>query len=213
MSGTISGVLPAALSGALSSGSGFSLAGIAFSATGVVSVGSFVAYGMENPEKLRFGGKQQVVVHKLLGGDRIVDVLGPDEDDVAWTGYLTGALAQVRAIQLDEIRKAGETVPLVWPGGYRQAIVTEFSVSVERAGYLLPYSIKCLVLPLTTSSSGDFLSSSASYGGSSVGTGTDVTSLNQQTANDASTGVSVGQAAQAKSTFANGTDTSAVAIA
>lgn len=135
------------MSGALSAG--FSLAGIAFALFGSVTVAGFTAFGFEVPEHINFGGAQKVNVHKLLGGDRVVDVMGPDEADISWSGIMSGPLAQIRAMQLDQIRRAGQAVPLVFGGQSRQAIVTAFKVSIEHGGFLWPYSITCLVLPPT----------------------------------------------------------------
>lgn len=168
---------------------GFSLAGVAFPGFGTVSVGDFTAFGMEVPERLRWGGDQKLAVHKLLGGDRVVDILGPDEADIGWSGLLTGPLAQSRALQLDSIRQAGQPVPLVWPGGYRQVIVKDFKVSIESGGFVCPYEINCLILP--ASNEGDSAGAAALADGSGS-----APSVTTQVGADTTAGYNVGSAAQ-----------------
>ena len=43
------------------------------------------------PECMPFGGRQQMAVHKLIGGQRVIDTLGPDDEDIQWSGRFFGA--------------------------------------------------------------------------------------------------------------------------
>ena len=126
---------------------GFTVGGLLFGADNLVSVGDFVAFGLETPEKMPFGGTQKIVTHKFLGGARVIDVLGADEAEITWSGFFFGPLAQFRAQSVDAMRQAGDAVPLVWPGDMRNVIVTGFHCSYERGGAMLPYTIACTVLP------------------------------------------------------------------
>lgn len=123
------------------------LAGLADIFIGGVLLGSFIPVGLDMPERLPFGGAQQTVVHKLLGGARTIDLMGPDERDITISGILTGPFAQINARIIDTMRQSGQAVPLIWPGDARTVIVKDFRCSYERAGQVLPYSITCLVVP------------------------------------------------------------------
>ena len=99
------------MSGALAAiralNAGFVLAGVFFG-SGSVTLDSFTAVGLKDPEKMPFGGRQQIVTHNLLGGGRVFDLLGPDEADITFSGLLNGPQAPFRARQLDQIRQAGD---------------------------------------------------------------------------------------------------------
>ena len=41
------------------------------------------------PDAMPGGGDQAMVGHKLPGGQRVIDILGPDEADVTWSGKFT----------------------------------------------------------------------------------------------------------------------------
>lgn len=92
-----------------------------------------------------FGGNQAMVVHKLPGGSRSIDTLGPDEADIAWSGRFFGDGAYATAIAIDGVRQAGQVVPLVWGGQYRSVIVSSFRPEVIRMPVWVEYSIVCTV--------------------------------------------------------------------
>ena len=110
-----------------------------------VQLGDIVFDDFEIPEKIPFGGAQRVVNHKLVGGLRIIDALGPDDIDIGWTGRFRGDLAKVRAQYLDGLRRAGLAVTLSWDDFTYQVVVVSFEADYERA-YEIPYKISCLVV-------------------------------------------------------------------
>ena len=114
---------------------------------GTVTVGGLSLSGLEVPEKLAWGGEQRMTVHKLPGGARVFDLLGQDDSDISWSGYFQGTFANYRARAFDALRIAGTPVPLSWPGFTRTVIITKFTCSSERNGFLLPYSITCSIVP------------------------------------------------------------------
>lgn len=144
---------------------------------GGVLLGAFIPTGLDVPEKLPFGGTQQTTVHKLLGGAKVIDLMGPDEHDITLEGILTGPLAAANALIIDTMRQTGQAVPLIWPGDARTVIVTAFQCQYANGGAILHYSITCMVIP-------DVLSNAA---GSLLG----------QLATDANTGLSAGIASLA----------------
>ena len=148
MSGSLGSLLsPGVIAGAGTAA--LALGDIAFAlATGAVSVGAFITSGFEIPEQLPFGGSQEIKEHKLIGGARVLDVMGADEDDISWKGYFQGSGALSRATLVDTQRSLGLQLPLVWPGGGRLVVISKFKCTIERGGYFCPYEITCKVIPL-----------------------------------------------------------------
>ena len=113
-----------------------------------VTLGAVTFSGLEVPEKMNFGGAQQVTVHKIVGGARQVDAMGPDDDDLAWTGIFYGASAVSRARMLDLMRVSGNPVPLTWSDFSRpKVVIKSFQADYSHAGNVLPYRITCVVVP------------------------------------------------------------------
>lgn len=105
---------------------------------------AFAAF--EVPERISFGGRQRVAVHRLLGGGRVVDAMGADEDEVAWSGAVSGPDAGARLRVLDGMRRGGRAWPLLWDGWRWQVVVTRLQVGAENPCWA-PYRIRCTVLP------------------------------------------------------------------
>ena len=53
-----------------------------------LTLGGISFDGFSTPHAMGAGGKQAMVVHKLPGGRRVIDTLGPDEDNITWSGEL-----------------------------------------------------------------------------------------------------------------------------
>ncbi len=122
-------------------------------------LGSFTFQSFEIPDKIPFPGKQTLVIHKLIGGDRVIDAMGPDPDDIEWSGRFQGGDAVGRARELEAMRDAGFPVVLVCGVIVKTVVVSEFKFEYERP-YQGPYTIKCAVVPdaLSTGAAGlDFL--------------------------------------------------------
>ena len=97
------------------------------------------------PERINGGGRQRVVVHKFIGGNRVVDALGPDDDVIRWRGRFRGAAAVTSAEMLDVMRRSGKAVLLsYWTFAY-QVVVTRFTWSFERF-YEVTYEIECTIV-------------------------------------------------------------------
>lgn len=163
--------------------------------TGAVTLGGVELTGIQAPEKIVFGGIQQTKEHKLIGGARVIDVLGPDEADIKFSGIFLGPLAINSAQQLDALRQSGVQTTLSWSGFSRQVIVKSFSGSAERGGYLYSYQVSCVVIPtITLSTDNSLLGSLVNDVGSALGIPnlmSDVAPVVQ----DAQTAMTVAQAA------------------
>lgn len=99
----------------------------------------------EIPAKINFGGKQNLAIHKLVGGYRVVDTLGPDPDDIKWQGRFRGASALSRARALDRLRASGAQVPLMWGGLSYSVVLSHFKADYEKF-YEIPYECTCTVV-------------------------------------------------------------------
>lgn len=111
----------------------------------VLTLGGITFGDFSTPETMMGGGKQAMIVHKLPGGARVIDTLGPDEDDVSWRGQFFGNNAYNYVLQLDAMRAAGQVLPLTWGGQYRSVIIKRFVYHVKRLPVLVYYEIVCTV--------------------------------------------------------------------
>jgi hypothetical protein len=113
--------------------------------TDVLSLAGIVFDDFSTPSDMMGGGNQAMVVHKLPGGSRVIDTLGPDDADITWSGFFFGNDAYATALALDGIRSAGQVVPLIWGGQYRSVIVSHFIYKVRRMPTWVMYDITCTV--------------------------------------------------------------------
>ena len=96
------------------------------------SLGGLFFDGFSTPAELPFGGKQQMHVHKLPGGSRVIDCMGPDDEDRHIKGTFYGSDALAQALTLDAIRRAG--APIAYTSGVesRSVVISDFRSTVER---------------------------------------------------------------------------------
>ena len=79
-----------------------------------VTIGPVRLAGFEVPNCVYFGGSQRMAIHRLAGGHRILELLGPEDSDIWFSGVFTGPDAETRARGFDSLRTAGVTVQLTW---------------------------------------------------------------------------------------------------
>ena len=116
-------------------------------ASSPVQIGSVVLQGVEVPSELVFAGQQQTVVHKLPGGDRVINTLGADPGPITFSGMLTGPATSSRYQALDAMRVAGSPVSLMAAGQSFQAIVTAFRYTFQQRGAVVPYELTVEIIP------------------------------------------------------------------
>lgn len=110
-----------------------------------LSLGDLVFAGMEVPERLAWGGEQSLVVHKLVGGARVVDAMGRDDMPLEWSGWFMGAEALDRAQYLNTQRLLGQPLTLSLDALLFTVLIQHFEASYELA-YRIPYRICCVVV-------------------------------------------------------------------
>jgi len=111
----------------------------------VLVLGPVAFADFEIPEHIRFGGAQRVAVHKLPGGMRVIDALGPDDTEIAWSGIFGGPDATERALLLDLLRVQGAVLPLTWDVFFYSVVIAGFQAEY-RKGWWIPYRLTCTVL-------------------------------------------------------------------
>jgi len=108
-------------------------------------LGGVTFQNFEIPEHINMGGRHHAAVHKLIGGNRVVDAMGSDPDDVSWSGRFRGPNAMDRAQAVDAMRAAGAQVTLSYMSTFLVVLITDFKAEPERF-YEIPYKITCTVV-------------------------------------------------------------------
>ncbi len=114
-------------------------------AEGALLLGPILFQDFELPERVRWGGRQQLSVHRLPGGVRVIDSLGRDDADIVWSGTFSGSDAAVRARTLDLMRAEGGACPLTWDWFFFTVVIARFDADYTRPNWI-PYRITCTVL-------------------------------------------------------------------
>jgi hypothetical protein len=114
-------------------------------AEGALLLGSILFQDFELPERVRWGGRQRLMVHRLPGGVRVVDALGRDDGDIVWSGVFSGSDAAARARALDLMRAEGGSWPLTWDWFFYTVVIARFDADYARSNWL-PYRITCKVV-------------------------------------------------------------------
>jgi hypothetical protein len=99
----------------------------------------------ELPPRIGFGGAQRLAIHRLPGGARVIDAMGPDDAPIAWSGTFGGSDAADRARALDLLRSQGTVLPLAWDAFAYLVVIAGFEARYERSNWV-PYRIACAVL-------------------------------------------------------------------
>jgi hypothetical protein len=123
----------------------------------VLKLGDFTFERNEIPEEIAFGGEQALVVHRLVGGTKVVQAMGDFTGPVSWSGWLEGPDAMARARQLTAMREAGIPLILTWSELSYAVMIRTFE-PVFRRFYKIPYRITYEViedLTLSTAGTGD----------------------------------------------------------
>jgi hypothetical protein len=110
-----------------------------------LTLGPVAFAGFEIPSSIALGGKQRLAIHKLPGGVRIIDAMGPDPADLGWSGIFTGPDAAERARILDTMRMAGLEVLLSWDAFLYTVVIESFEADY-RSPWWIPYRLSCAVV-------------------------------------------------------------------
>lgn len=124
------------------------------------------------PQTINGGGAQRLVTHRMIGGSRVIDAMGPDDDAIRWNGIFRGGAASLQASLLDVMRRRGRPVILsYWTFRYK-VVVSRFVFHFNRF-YEIPYEIECTVAKdMQAKSWGQMADSAAGLFGSDIDLGT-----------------------------------------
>lgn len=111
----------------------------------LVILGGVVFTDFAVPDKINFGGKQTLAIHKAIGGQRTINPTGADPDPITWSGKFRGPGALGSAQAVDAMRIAGLPVSLSWLGLSYSVIVSQFKGETEKY-YEVPYTVTCEVV-------------------------------------------------------------------
>ncbi len=120
-------------------------------ADGMVSFGTQVIIdeitlaNFEVPERIALPGRQKVVIHQMIGGKRVLDVLGVEYDALTWSGIINGPDASSRVQLFEAKRDAGKVVTLTCDDFSFDGVITSFAPVYEYE-FRRPYSIEIAVL-------------------------------------------------------------------
>src|SRR5476649_1984517 len=103
----------------------------------------------EIPESIPLGGAQQLVIHKLPGGARVIQPMGPDDDPIQWSGLFLGATALDRARAIDLMRVQGMPQQLAFFEFRYKVVVKSFRYVVEQR-YRIRYTLELEVIEDST---------------------------------------------------------------
>jgi hypothetical protein len=125
----------------------------------VLQLGTFDFLRFEEPESVTFGKSQDTYVHQLIGGGRVIDVMGAHEPDIQWSGYFTGAQAEDRARFVESMTKKGNMLILTTSQFVKKVIIKDFTYGFHFV-YPIAYSITLeviqdLTLPVNFAVPGD----------------------------------------------------------
>jgi hypothetical protein len=116
-----------------------------------LTLGPVLFTDFEIPDKITgIGGKHMLAVHKLPGGNRVIDAMGRDDAPLKWSGRFRGSDAETRARLADFLRVQGQPIELAWSSFRYNVMVEEFEADYEQP-FEIPYSITCMVVADETS--------------------------------------------------------------
>lgn len=92
-----------------------------------LTIGSVIFNNIEHPEDLAFPLEQKVATNELLGGNRVVQTLGVQPQDVSWRGKLFDQHAKVRVDALNDMLTKGDPVTLAYLHYAMLVVVSKFT--------------------------------------------------------------------------------------
>ncbi|MBO1360765.1 hypothetical protein J2D73_13310 [Acetobacter sacchari] len=111
------------------------------------SLGSFIFLDTEVPSFLPWGGIQSASVSWAPGGAKTISQEGYFDAPLEWSGLFRGSNAVTRAQALETMARVGNVLSFVGAALSRQVIITSFQAIYTENGNVVPYNIRCEVVP------------------------------------------------------------------
>lgn len=105
-----------------------------------IQLGAFEFVGQAVPQSIKIGGTQNLAVHQLVGGKRIIDAMGPQPEPLSWSGWLVGEQAMEQYLYLNALRAQGKELAFSFGDLSYQVVVSSFTADFQRR-YQMPYTI------------------------------------------------------------------------
>lgn len=141
MSGSLSSI--SAIAGKASTV--FSAVSQLFGGAGGVQLGPITFAGMEVPEKIKWGGKQDIVSQRLPGGVVNFNAMGIDYAPISWSGIFEGFNAISRSRALYAMLNSASLFSLTWNDRNYTVMLSEYHADDTKQIWI-PYALTCLVL-------------------------------------------------------------------
>ncbi len=112
-----------------------------------VVLGPLELTGLEVPDAYDRAGTMQPVVHRLIGGGRVVQLLGPDPGRRRLQGFFTGPQATERAQILEAMRDSGNRISLTIGVWQEFVVLTSVVLRYSAQGSIVQYLLEAEPLP------------------------------------------------------------------
>ena len=112
-----------------------------------VTIGGLQLFGLEVPTYFDRGGRVRVAVHHVIGGDRVVQVLGTDPQRRELTGCFIGPQAAERGQLLEAMRDAASPLMLTIGAWTEYVLIVSVVVRYAEKGSVVRYLIEAEALP------------------------------------------------------------------
>ena len=110
-----------------------------------LTLGPIVFQDFEIPSAISFGGRQRMAVRYLTTGQRVTDLLGPDDATISFSGVLSGPYASARAREIDTLRALGQPLELAWNSFFYSVVIRNFKAEF-RNQWWITYKLQCTVI-------------------------------------------------------------------
>lgn len=111
----------------------------------IVRLGELIFNSTEVPQKVNSGGGQMIAKQQLIGGVRVVDALGKNDDDIVFTGLISGIIDQERSKYLDYLRTSGIVVNFTYSSFNYNVVVRDYKPDFRMA-YQNYFTITLIVI-------------------------------------------------------------------
>ena len=112
-----------------------------------VTIGPLVLTGLEVPEVFDRSASMQPAIHRLIGGGRVVQLLGANPRVRELRGILAGQGAVDRAVTLEALRDSGAVVLLTIGAWSENVVVTALELQYTARGSVIRYRLQAEALP------------------------------------------------------------------
>jgi hypothetical protein len=111
----------------------------------IIRLGELIFNASEVPQRVNSGGSQMLVKQQLIGGVRVIDALGKNDDDIVFSGLITGIIDQERSKYLDYLRTSGIQVNFTYSSFNYSAVMRDYKPDL-RMGYKNYYTITLTII-------------------------------------------------------------------